>query len=1220
MGGLLLLFLLTAGAFTAHGQWSEGQIVYDPPAYGNFYSMKLGPDGPPLPWLPLYPTNMTVYALGTLNGVTAFAYDDRPQLNRGEDDPPTPGDPGEGEDPGVPLGRPTDIGADLYLDIGPLTNHFAWLALTNTVSGKYYQLLSAAAVTNSPWQLGQIVTASSSHTFFDNARTDYPTHRYFRGVGADVIASIRLHPDYNLAVEPATNGGTAQNGKFQITLNTAASYSVTVAYTISGTASNGVDYTLSGSGTISAGQTNAIIEVQPLYDTLPEFDESVTLTLVISNGYLVSPSSATATLKIYDPRPSGMAVAILDSGWTKFHGLSTTNWSYFTLPEAMKEVLRSDGTPYVVVSDLDIANGVMTNANGTPKYPILFCLANEVVRDDEIAPLTNYVANGGFVFAGSSAFTKFTNGSNRTDFALASQMGLSCSPSGSNWFNNTYFSKLADHRIVEDIPDGSLVWRMPSSPAEISWGTCLSHSNGFGFSDTHQIWQVSSIGAQVLVRGDTTNQPYLAVKQYGSGCFIYDAALEPLIAHGGFGPGMYAYMLFRRSIEWAFESRQQPVVKLSPWPYQFNSAYIVRHDLENYTNEVQDIEASAQFEHTNSAKGDYYFCTGTLREDAAPGGYDTNAIIASLRRAVTNYGATIGPHNGGLRNPVCNRAQGDYEYWHWGPDEVLDLPGGYDYASNSLAKAFADIDYWLGAVQTNPRTWVAPYFNATREECYSIQEQLNVKISGDQKLSPFPHWTLSTQADGKRYGFLSEPASDWFTAYPGYSYQMVAQSLEPWHPPGVHNSETMHRGVDFYYTNGFLINFYSHTLSTGEGDAGNLVPDYVQYCASAIHSNLWAANGVDVYYWWVKRTTARIVSSASTNGTQTLASVSIAGAQDANTAVELVIPSYGLPTNLEVRTNGVIATNGFRIFGQTIKVRVGTVVTNVSVQYTLTPQAQSDSYSGQQDVDLHLPTPGVMANDWGGPAWSGLQATSPSTPQHGTLTLTNLGGFTYKPDPGFYGTDCFTYQLSDGANNYGTATVEIFVAKTNALFNDDFARCTGNQIDPWQAYLGTWEITNRTIRGASGSGAYGSAFVSPDAVWSNYTLEAQIQFPAGAFGGGLGGRLNAGSTEHYAAWVYPEGSSGGSSVMKLVKFPSIWNSFTVLSQANLLAVGTGWHPLKLIFNTNHIDVLYHGTNVISVFDTNAPYLSGGISLDLWTDASSASYGIGVSNLFIAPYP
>jgi len=72
---------------------------------------------------------------------------------------------------------------------------------------------------------------------------------------------------------------------------------------------------------------------------------------------------------------------------------------------------------------------------------------------------------------------------------------------------------------------------------------------------------------------------------------------------------------------------------------------------------------------------------------------------------------------------------------------------------------------------------------------------------------------------GKRYSFLSEPVSDWFVG------GLVAQSLEPWHPPGVETSQTMHDGVDFYYNLGALINFYSHTLSTGLGDAGQLVPD-----------------------------------------------------------------------------------------------------------------------------------------------------------------------------------------------------------------------------------------------------------------------------------------------------------------------------------------------------------------------------------------------------------
>ena len=39
------------------------------------------------------------------------------------------------------------------------------------------------------------------------------------------------------------------------------------------------------------------------------------------------------------------------------------------------------------------------------------------------------------------------------------------------------------------------------------------------------------------------------------------------------------------------------------------------------------------------------------------------------------------------------------------------------------------------------RTWVACYFNATREDSYDIQDKLNVKIAGEQKIGPFPHWT-----------------------------------------------------------------------------------------------------------------------------------------------------------------------------------------------------------------------------------------------------------------------------------------------------------------------------------------------------------------------------------------------------------------------------------------------------------------------------------------------
>ena len=267
------------------------------------------------------------------------------------------------------------------------------------------------------------------------------------------------------------------------------------------------------------------------------------------------------------------------------------------------------------------------------------------------------------------------------------------SPNLQNWVTNSTFLKAHDQRLVSHIPNQLLTWQMPSAADEISWGTSPSHL----LPASHLVWAVQESDATVLAQGDAT--PLLCLKPYGQGYFIYHAGIEPLLGHGGYAPGMYAYVIFRKAIEWAFESAKLPIPKLSPWPYAYNSAFMVRHDFEDYQSQIASIEASAQFEHANGAKGDYYFCTGTLRQEMGAT-YDTNAIIASLRRAVTNYGASIGPHNGALKNlNNTSLVVSNFDYWHWGLDEALDvtanLPQGYangtDYARSSLTGA----DQWF---------------------------------------------------------------------------------------------------------------------------------------------------------------------------------------------------------------------------------------------------------------------------------------------------------------------------------------------------------------------------------------------------------------------------------------------------------------------------------------------------------------------------------------------
>src|SRR5689334_20513990 len=74
----------------------------------------------------------------------------------------------------------------------------------------------------------------------------------------------------------------------------------------------------------------------------------------------------------------------------------TTDWHYFVMPDSLKEALRSDGTAFTVIGDTNISAGLLSS-NGSPLFPIVISLASEAIRDDEIAPLTNYVAAGGFL-------------------------------------------------------------------------------------------------------------------------------------------------------------------------------------------------------------------------------------------------------------------------------------------------------------------------------------------------------------------------------------------------------------------------------------------------------------------------------------------------------------------------------------------------------------------------------------------------------------------------------------------------------------------------------------------------------------------------------------------------------------------------------------------------------------------------------------------------------
>jgi len=627
-------------------------------------------------------------------------------------------------------------------------------------------------------------------------------------------------------------------------------------------------------------------------------------------------TQALETIRATAPTPSG-------AGTTGYQWWPTS-WHYFVAYESLQEALRADGTPFAVVTDADIAAGKLLNPDGSPHYPILISLASEAIADNEISPLRNFVNAGGFLLAGSSAFTRNPNGTTRGDFALANEMGVHMARGNlQNWYLNAHFTKNVGSQLTSHIPSGTLNWHGPVSANEIPWGVMPAHT----LNTTHYAWQVVASGATDIADGDAG--PLLTVKSYGLGQFIYHGVWQPLLGHDGFDPGMYAYLIYRRAIESAFASFALPIVKLSPWPYQYDAAFINRHDFENSQTHIRSIQTSAQFDHSLGVKGDYYFCTGALRADM--GG--NAAVIASLQDAVSSYGATIGSHNGGLKNPVTTLLPTDNDYWHWGPDEALDTaPRGYSngkaYASASILASFKDIEGWLngldngrpgcGALGNCPRTFISPYFNSTRDDSRDIVAQLGSVVMGEQKISPFPHRTISYGTRGKFYSPVTLPVSDWYVG------SSIAQAIvDPFGGYYFPTTASIDAAIDFYYDLGFLINFYTHFPSND----GSIGQEYVKHSMSK--ARLWSNNSVGLSDWWRVRSNVVVTPTFTTTGASSTVTGSVSGATDPATAIEISLPQIqGQPIgNMTVLLNGTPAsTSDYRTTDYGLKARVGSTV------------------------------------------------------------------------------------------------------------------------------------------------------------------------------------------------------------------------------------------------------------------------------------------------------
>ena len=101
-------------------------------------------------------------------------------------------------------------------------------------------------------------------------------------------------PDPSASEVPATD-----TGKFSIKRTGCSDSDLDVFYSVSGTATNGMDYRrLRGSVTIPSGAPSVAIALRPIDDTISEADETAILTLSPDPDYIIGPRN-TATVTIH---------------------------------------------------------------------------------------------------------------------------------------------------------------------------------------------------------------------------------------------------------------------------------------------------------------------------------------------------------------------------------------------------------------------------------------------------------------------------------------------------------------------------------------------------------------------------------------------------------------------------------------------------------------------------------------------------------------------------------------------------------------------------------------------------------------------------------------------------------------------------------------------------------------------------------------------------------
>ena len=214
----------------------------------------------------------------------------------------------------------------------------------------------------------------------------------FEKVSSIILRDNNLSQSVTVAVTPDRISETSTNGKFYVARNGATTNPLTVHFTLSGSALEGTDYTLSETSplTIPASSAGIYVTITPTDDSDAEPTETLTLTATPDSGYGLEVSSATVSLTDDDSTIRQVRFPLTASTHTLDEG-DGSHFAVVNLDASHTEEITVDYSVLVATAtgggqDFTLNQGTLTFPPGETQQSI------EIqVRDDTIPEREEYL-------------------------------------------------------------------------------------------------------------------------------------------------------------------------------------------------------------------------------------------------------------------------------------------------------------------------------------------------------------------------------------------------------------------------------------------------------------------------------------------------------------------------------------------------------------------------------------------------------------------------------------------------------------------------------------------------------------------------------------------------------------------------------------------------------------------------------------------------------------